>query len=953
MVSVAPNPMSATPSDTAERWATTVATIDRLNGHNPHLALEMSNAWLEREVAERSTEGIARATQARASSLRFLGHYDEALTEYENAEARFLALGLPVEAARTQIGHVSALRYKGRYQEAVELARQAREVFVAQGDDLLVARLANNLGNVYRSMGELREAGRAFSESRSMLRRVRRRSATTEIEQNLGLAEQNLGNVLVDLGQYDEALRHLSAAERIHRQLGLESQVAMTLGNIGLLFFQSGNYGRSLQAFTEARQIYTTLGVNRRACMVDMEMLPTYIALNLREESRAVADRAIDGMREHAMPLELGQSLLSGGRLAEADGDVELAHERTTEARLIFGQTGNKVWEEIARLQAARLLARIVSEQPEHELASALRQQRDECRAAIETLEGAGALDRAAYGRLVEGAIEAALGDPAAAHACYARALDAASRLDADHLQFQAYEALGVLLQESDPDAAATNFRRAIEHLESVRSRTVAAELKVAFLVDKADIYERLVRLLVREPTSANVQEAFDYVERSKSRALLDDLLLGSPTSARTRRSRVTRLARRVEELRTQLRTAYLSAYEGNALPADDTLSRTGRGESITDLEGALAQASRQLELAQASEDASRRTIDELALARTPLPAGDVLLEYYCVGSDLLAFVRRGVEVELRPVADMEDVEALVDKLSFQIGKCSLGSDYVMANLETLRRGIDRCLQSLYRKIVEPIADLLRDGDRLVVVPHGALHGLPFHAFHDGEGYLLDRFAIAVAPSAAVMHACRQAARPIGDRALIVGIDDPSLPMVPHEVAAIGQSWESAKVALGPRATSTTLRRHVGKFDVLHLATHGVFRADNPSFSSIKLADAWLTVRDLTEIARGAQLVTLSACETGVNGISAGDEVIGLTRGLLGAGCSAVVASLWTVSDESTARLMERFYASLRTGEPPAAALRAAMLAIRDRYDHPYFWAPFMVIGDGLTAGAA
>ena len=69
---------------------------------------------------------------------------------------------------------------------------------------------------------------------------------------------------------------------------------------------------------------------------------------------------------------------------------------------------------------------------------------------------------------------------------------------------------------------------------------------------------------------------------------------------------------------------------------------------------------------------------------------------------------------------------------------------------------------------------------------------------------------------------------------------------------------------------------------MLHLATHGVFRADNPSFSSIKLADAWLTVRDLAEIARGAQLVTLSACETGVNGITAGDEVIGLTRGLLG-----------------------------------------------------------------------
>jgi CHAT domain-containing protein len=212
---------------------------------------------------------------------------------------------------------------------------------------------------------------------------------------------------------------------------------------------------------------------------------------------------------------------------------------------------------------------------------------------------------------------------------------------------------------------------------------------------------------------------------------------------------------------------------------------------------------------------------------------------------------------------------------------------------------------------------------------------------------------IAIAPSAAVMHACRQAARPIGERALVVGIDDPGLPAVPRELEVIGATWESARVVAGPRATARALRRHIGSFDVLHLATHGVFRADNPSFSSIKLADAWLTVRDLAELARGAQLVTLSACETGVSGITAGDEVIGLTRGLLSAGCSAVVSSLWTVSDESTARLMERFYACLKGGDVPAVALRTAMLEIRQQYDHPYFWAPFLVTGDGLTSGRA
>ena len=144
------------------------------------------------------------------------------------------------------------------------------------------------------------------------------------------------------------------------------------------------------------------------------------------------------------------------------------------------------------------------------------------------SLEQAGTLDRAASGLLVEGALLAQLGESEAAHACYERARETAERLNADHLLFQAHEALGGLLESTDPDAAVASYRRAIDHLEAVRSRAVAAELKTAFLADKADVYERLVGLLVREPSPAAVAEAYRYVERSKSRALLEDLLAGA-----------------------------------------------------------------------------------------------------------------------------------------------------------------------------------------------------------------------------------------------------------------------------------------------------------------------------------------------------------------------------------------------------------------------------------------
>jgi len=124
-----------------------------------------------------------------------------------------------------------------------------------------------------------------------------------------------------------------------------------------------------------------------------------------------------------------------------------------------------------------------------------------------------------------------------------------------------------------------------------------------------------------------------------------------------------------------------------------------------------------------------------------------------------------------------------------------------------------------------------------------------------------------------------------------------------------------------------------------------VFRQDNPLFSAIRLSDGWLSLYDLYSLRLRASLVTLSACETGVNDVLAGDELVGLARGFFQAGTASVVVSLWAVNDASTARLMERFYAHLETGLGPAAAMRLGQIDLRREYPHPYYWAPFLVIG--------
>jgi CHAT domain-containing protein len=117
-------------------------------------------------------------------------------------------------------------------------------------------------------------------------------------------------------------------------------------------------------------------------------------------------------------------------------------------------------------------------------------------------------------------------------------------------------------------------------------------------------------------------------------------------------------------------------------------------------------------------------------------------------------------------------------------------------------------------------------------------------------------------------------------------------------------------------------------------------------FSFLKLADAQLNFYSLLDLQLNAEMVTLSACHTGVNKVFPGDELHGLMRGFLYAGAPSVVASLWAVSDQSTAELMREMYAAIRQGSTKRAALRRAQLAIKDDYGHPYYWAPFVLMGD-------
>jgi CHAT domain-containing protein len=295
-------------------------------------------------------------------------------------------------------------------------------------------------------------------------------------------------------------------------------------------------------------------------------------------------------------------------------------------------------------------------------------------------------------------------------------------------------------------------------------------------------------------------------------------------------------------------------------------------------------------------------------------------------------------------VTVLSRVAHFLQLLRFQLSKFRMGNEYVQRFEQALLRATQSHLESLYAELIAPLRPLFQ-GKQLIVVPHGSLHFLPFHALRNGEEYLCDAYAVSYAPSATVFSLCQQKAASASKDSLVMGIADDRAPEILDEVEAVAKLLPDASLHLGEHATSSLLRGKGAQSGLVHIATHGVYRQDNPMFSGIRLGDGYLNLYDLYQMRLNARLVTLSGCATGMNFVAAGDELLGLQRGLFCAGATTLLLSLWDVHDRSTSRLMQAFYREYIANGNMADALQRAMRELRQENPHPYFWAPFVLAG--------
>jgi CHAT domain-containing protein len=474
--------------------------------------------------------------------------------------------------------------------------------------------------------------------------------------------------------------------------------------------------------------------------------------------------------------------------------------------------------------------------------------------------------------------------------------------------------------QEGNLKEAISFYRRAIAIIEEQRSTINTETSKIGFVGDKQEAYRRLVFALYADGQYA---AAFEYVERAKSRALVDMLAAKQDFSVTTGDRQA------VADLLAQ------NAVQEKELLAQDETSNRSQTRSVVI-------KNREHLLLQSPELASLVSVTSLGIAeiQDKIPQEETLVEYYYDNKDILVFVLSVQGLKVFKLNGDEIAETIQQFRKLLINPYS--NDYLAVS------------RKLYSRLIQPVETSL--GNRnLIIVPHGALHYLPFNALHDGQGYLIERYSIRMLPSASVIKYLQTkiSSKPAGILAFgNPDLGDPRQDLVyaRSEALAVAQTRLQSKVLLGKDATETAFKRYGSGFQYIHFATHGQFNADTPLKSAILLAkdaenDGILTVDKLYSIRLDADLITLSACETGMNKIANGDDIIGLTRGFLYSGSSSIVASLWKVDDLATSDLMVQFYTNMKTLDK-REALRRAQLQTKKKYDHPFYWTSFQLTGN-------
>lgn len=839
------------------------------------------------------------------------GKLESAVTHLDRAVELLSRLGHEHESAQPQVAKLIALAMLGRYDEAQRTGENALRIFEKYRDGLAAGKIEMNLSNLVSRRDQYRLAEKYCLSAYKRFAKLGETSWQT-------MAENGLANTYAELNEFERAEKFYSRALDRARRTRMNLTVAEIEASMGNLALFRGRYADALRRLELSRQKYEKLGMPHQSTIAELEIADIYAELNLNEEASEIYTRLIPTLRRLKMRAEEARARSNFGRVLTAADAVKDARKMLKAAASLFLAEKNFVAAAGADLRRASIERTLGNYQ-----------------AAIKLVDSAiGAIDSSENVRLMltarwlRGEVLAAMGRVDDAATLLDATIRNASRAEQHAIAQAAMNSLGLLaFEHGDLRQAEELFSSAIASVEAARAPLPGEEFRMAFLAKTLEPYKNLTRLYVRE---GRIEDAFVCVERSRARALLEGI------SARRSTSRGGNT-----KLREELNWHY------------SRLDRASDEEEIAKIQREIRQRERALAAAalRAESTVSRRrkgdagaVIDVVKLQRR-LGRDRALVEFVISDGAFSAFVVSSDRISFYPgIATEAEILSLLDGLHFQFGSLRFGGEAVRQFAPQLKSRADSYLDGLYLKLLAPFEREISGRD-LVIVPAGATNYVPFHALRDAGRYVVESCEVVCSPSAAVwLHLNSRSRRRGPSNAMLMSFADEKIPFADREVDVLSKRLPEASKFTGRRATFAAFESNAPKYDLLHLACHGQFRPDNPMFSSLHLADGWVTVRDVCSRDLRAELVTLSACETGLSRVFAGEEILGLARGFLSAGAKSLVLSLWTVNDEATTRLMIDFYSSLQRGMGAPASLRIAQCSFIDRGEHPYFWSPFFAI---------
>jgi CHAT domain-containing protein/tetratricopeptide (TPR) repeat protein len=886
---------------------------------------KVSLARLAVSLANSSVDPLLQADSHRmmAYTLNANEEYEDSLIHYRHALQIFDAAGRVEVAARTRLGFVAALKAIGRYTEAIEVAECARRSLVAIKDMQGLARLYANLANVYHRLDDSARALDYHEKARAIFRRQKDKRAMAQ-------CSINMGNCLSSLDRFEESERSYRQVERISKEPGMSELRAPARYNLAYLFFQRGRYSDALQAFGTLRRQFERQQSLLYCGLCDMDMAEIYLHLNMPRDAAPLAGRAAETFRRLGMRYEQAKSTACLGVASAQRHDLKKALSILDQAQVMFQEEQNQYWLALVDLYRAELFFAMNRLSEAQSLASA----------ALQRFTVLDSPSRRVAALILLARLGVSCGQYDEARIRAEKALELAREYKIQPLMFPSLVIHAELFEHAgEPGKAADFYEQAAAELETGLNALRHDDLKVAFFEGKPTIYEALARIVLNsngDPEQV-LERAYSWCERAKSRSLID--LLSQHVHG-IRAPAEDPLLPQVEKLHEELNNYYHRTLPALRVPSANERDNIQRKESD------LARLLREMSDKNAEYVSLQKvSIASLEQVQQCLPSDSTLVEYFKIRDEVVAFVidRRKAKI-VRGLCSHDHVQHLEECLRFQLERPLTGPSYVRAHESLLAVSAKHYLGELHAALFEPIQKII-ETTRLVIVPHGVLHYLPFHAFHDGTQPLIDSYAISYAPSASVFRYCVQKPDVLDCSPLIIGVPDRDAPQIGEETSALHRLLPQARLLEGRRASWQRFKREVGRADFVHVATHAVFREDNPMFSAFKLAGRWVTVQDLYGLRCEANLLTLSGCSSGMHQVAGADELLGLVRGLLYAGARSLLLSLWPVSDESTSQLMKAFYSCWNAGMSKTAALQRACQEVRANFPHPFFWAPFVLIG--------